>query len=843
MNGGKRSKDLTLLWAFMVPTAVFFLTLFRCRILPFGDHTLLYSDMDSQYIEFMAEYRRILAGQGSFFYSRNAGLGMNFWALTAYYLASPFNLLLILFSEDRLPLAVSLITGLKLGCAGLAFAIYLRALRALKAHPALTVLFSGCYALSSWAVGYVFNIMWLDALIWLPLLCAFIEKLIRGERFAVTGLILCFAISFLSQFYMAYMSGVFCALYFLTRLFTERVPLRRALRLCAAFAAAAGIAAGLSAFLLLPTFLVLKNNMGLLGQDFPAAVFSFPLYALPEKLFVNSFDGIKDCLPHIYCGIPVLIGLCAFFFGKQIPTRRKIASGGLLLFLILSFWFAPLDFLWHAMDHPSWFPYRYAFVFCFFVCGLAFQGLEQWEHFSLFRDFYLPLIPAVLLLVSCFGGAADPGFLALNGVLLAGYGALLFFLPRKGLWLILLLCCAELFLNCGSVLGPLSSGSRLNSEYIAFRRRYRDALAEVLPKEDDFYRIEKTDFRNYNDPLGLGYPGVSHFSSTASVRQTEFLKRLGFNCYATWCTYQGSTPVSDALLGIRYELGPAGKTGSIAAGGGIWENPARLPLFFFASEEYLKYDFFSDDVNTIERRNDLMGLLDGAAEEPFYTEIPVRVLREENLGRDGEDYIRTDMNAPAFLEIEIEPDPEKSSCLFLPGASLNYNVVAEDTHELINAYRDYAGFPVCLDAYADSGRIKIRVETTTDGIRDGIWAYELDPETLAKLTGKVSAAAPAFKRLSDTVFELHAAPTPEDRFIVSSIPFDSGWRVRADGKDLPLKAVYASLLGFTLPAGCERVEVSFLPYGLEIGILLSGIALLMWTGVFILEKRKAEKNE
>ena len=113
---------IDLLSAFLLPAAVFLLLLWKNRILPFGETTLLFSDLDSQYIEFMAEYRRILTGEGSLFYSWHAGLGMNFIALIAYYLASPFNFLLVLFSESQLPLAVSLITTLKLGCAGAAFA-------------------------------------------------------------------------------------------------------------------------------------------------------------------------------------------------------------------------------------------------------------------------------------------------------------------------------------------------------------------------------------------------------------------------------------------------------------------------------------------------------------------------------------------------------------------------------------------------------------------------------------------------------------------------------------------------------------------------------------------------
>ena len=836
MDSGKRSRNFTLLWAFLLPFLLFLGILARSRILPFGGSTLLYMDLDSQYIEFMAEYRRILLGQGSFFYSWNAGLGMNFWALTAYYLTSPFNLLLVLFPENALPLAISVITALKLACAGLAFAYFL------KKQGAAAVLFSSCYALSAWALGYAFNIMWLDALIWLPILCAFAEKLIRGEKYAMTGLTAFFALSFLSQFYTAYMTGIFCGLWFLTRLYAERVPLRKALRDCVRFALCAGIAAGISAFMLLPTYLVLKNNMGLMGQEFPAAGWNFAFPILFTKSFALSFDGIKDCLPHIYCGLPVLIGLSAFFFSREIPAREKAAAGALLVLLLFSFAFAPLDFLWHAMDHPSWFPYRYAFLFCFLACAKGYEGFSRVNRHNLKENSALPalIIPALLLVAAVlFGGGSGLFFILLNGLLLAAYGCMLLFTADKARNTLLLgLCAAELFINGSAIIGPRTQGSTKYSDYLAFHEKYADLAQQVLPREDEFYRLEKTNIRNYNDPLGIGYPGVSHFSSTASVRQSEYLKRLGFNCYATWCTYQGSTAASDMLLDIRYQFADTGKTGSLPAREGIRENPALLPLFYFASEEYSRYDFFSDEVTAPERLDALLRLLDGDDSTAYFTEVPVTILRTENLTKEDRGYLRDDMASPAFLEAKIPLNPEKSTYLYIPGASLNYNVWAEDTHELISANRDYAAFPVCLDEYAGSGSVTIRVETVTGRIRGDILAYELDPERLVELAEKVSAEAPEFSRPSSLRFELRMEPADEDRLVVSSIPFDSGWQVSADGKALQRKAVHESVLGFVLPAGCGQVTVSFRPYGLTAGLILSAAGLLLWIGVCLLEKRK-----
>ena len=840
MAGEEPSKQTIgeLLWAFGLPAAFFLLLLIRYRVVPFGGKTLLCSDLDTQYIEFMAEYRRMLLGKGSFFYSWHAGLGMNFTALIAYYLASPFNLLLPLFPENQLPLAVSVITTLKLGCAGAAFAYFLR--KRFGRGSRLIPLFSAFYALNAWVLAYSFNIMWLDSMIWLPLLCAGIESLLEGRWKGMAISVPLFALSFLSQFYMAYMTGAFCVLYFLSRLFVRKTAVRACLTRALRFFICVMTAAGLSAFLLLPTFFVLKNNMGLLGQQFPAAAGNYFFFDIIRKLFIGSFDGIKDSLPHIYCGLPALIGTLLFFSSGKISAREKTASGLIIGSLLLSFWFAPLNFIWHAMDHPSWFPYRYAFLFTFFVLVCAYEG------FTASSDGKCPLwtwiLCGLMLLYAVFGsGDPDIRYAVLNAVFLAAYAALLGFVrhPERRFAVFAILCGAELLVNGSLTIKAFAPGYTTQEAYQSFHEQYRGSAEKAAPAKDDFYRMEKTAFRNYNDAIGIGLPGMSHFSSTASTRQSEYLKRLGFNCYATWCTYQGSTGATDAMLRIRYEFGPQGKADSVRTDTDIWEHPAQFPLFFFAPDAYARYDFFSDSVNKVMRQNDLLKLLDGRSGDDYYRELPVQVIRAENLAPEpGGNYRRIDPALPAYLDIQVRPEPGRSAFLSVPGAGLKYNIFVEESQQVFYASRDYTSFLICLDPYVNGGKADVRIETTADSLNEGITAYTLDTDRLPALADRLSAAAPVMTKTSETSFLLRCPAADTERLIVSSIPFDAGWRVKAGGQTLPLKMIHDSILGFVLPAGCDEISVSYRPYGWETGLGISIFALLLWAGILFYEKRK-----
>lgn len=71
------------------------------RLYPFGDNTLAYSDGD-QYLSFAGYLQNCLFTNDNLLYSWSNVLGGNMLGTFAYYCASPFNLLLILFPMNLL---------------------------------------------------------------------------------------------------------------------------------------------------------------------------------------------------------------------------------------------------------------------------------------------------------------------------------------------------------------------------------------------------------------------------------------------------------------------------------------------------------------------------------------------------------------------------------------------------------------------------------------------------------------------------------------------------------------------------------------------------------------------
>ncbi len=84
--------DLLYLCSFFLPAFILLIIFIVQKIYPFGERSFLHIDMYHQYFPFLVEFYHKLKNGESLFFSWNTGIGSNFIALYAYYLASPSQL-------------------------------------------------------------------------------------------------------------------------------------------------------------------------------------------------------------------------------------------------------------------------------------------------------------------------------------------------------------------------------------------------------------------------------------------------------------------------------------------------------------------------------------------------------------------------------------------------------------------------------------------------------------------------------------------------------------------------------------------------------------------------------
>lgn len=319
----KKQVAALLIFAFCIPVLLFICVMILCRITPFGDKTLLIWDADGQYSAFLAAARRIVTGQADPLYSLEKGAGSSLAGLIAYYMASPLNVLTILFAPGDVVSAFHGIVLVKIGLSGLTFMILLHR-RNGAGWPGL--LFSTAYALAGYTASYFWNIMWMDAVIALPLIALGIHGIVarRGGR-----LLYAMALSYalFSNYYTGFMLCLFAVLWFvylyLDALLRGQRP--QLVRTAGTFAASSLLAGGLAAVMLIPAFLSLRKGYQLFSLEEPLTGRLFPLIELMTKLFTGaaSFELLRSDLPYIYIGLPVLA-----LFAATRSTRRSPPAGG-----------------------------------------------------------------------------------------------------------------------------------------------------------------------------------------------------------------------------------------------------------------------------------------------------------------------------------------------------------------------------------------------------------------------------------------------------------------------------------------------------------------------------------
>ena len=458
--------------AFLIPFVGMLMVMLLGSYEPFGnDRSMLYSDMYHQYYPFFYNFREsILAGNG-LLYNWNIGMGLDYLGLISYYLASPLNLISLLLPQELMLEYFSLLMPIKLGLASMFFALFLN--KIFDKNDFSIAMFGGLYGVCAWAVGYQWNIMWLDTFALLPLVALGTISLLRDRKFILYTLSL--FLSIFCNYYIGFFTCIFvllvCIVYELCR-FGGLKKLLIDLGLMVLFSV---LAIGMTAILELPTLAALKTtqssinqfpeqfSMNIVARDLYAGynqahahlktaqesgnfsdvlkygweTFSIGTKAVLEgmrQVAGNMGGGVvptfKEGLPNIYCGVGTVLLAFLFLFNPKVKLLDKICSVFLLLFFLTSFLIRQLDYIWHGFHFTNMIPYRFSFLFCFVLLFMAYRAYTLRDLFKLWQIILAGGLSLTLFFIS--NAKQDIVYVAYNLVFLLLYlAALLFPLLQK----------------------------------------------------------------------------------------------------------------------------------------------------------------------------------------------------------------------------------------------------------------------------------------------------------------------------------------------------------------------------------------------------------------------------
>ncbi|MDO4332024.1 MAG: YfhO family protein [Eubacteriales bacterium] len=772
---------------------------------PFGDGSIVITDLYSQYVPLLYRFYDVVAGEKNLFLDFSVSGGANLYADTINEVLNPFNYVLFLFGRDMLYQAVNVVLLLYAAAAAAAADFFL--LKMWPGQKKWNMVLSLCYALSGYLVYNYQIIKWMYFPVLFPLFALALVRLFKEKKGAAYAillgyqLVLSIQLGFMTLLFVLFGSGI----YFYTCVKKED---RTALMCRLGLYTLAGVL--LSGVVLAPNVLILLDSSRA-GENL-------------SYWGVMKRHGLDDLFERLFqIGHPVLLSLFLWQTVKQKKRRRgetagkrqagqRISFGKEAKFLILLngfLWLTvllePANLLWHMGSYVC-FPVRYAYmallsevclikrmtvsdeegkreesapgksgktiksgllcVVAVVLClGAMFMTLQkETEIVQAFSSLAISKVPGTLVLV-----LAVLGVLFLAGLCALAAGKY----RRQCVFVVTALCsvCLNLFFFF-----PKDYEVRLENEeiYGILTQQAKEPEKDILDREK-----EEPGFP-LNAALVNKKSSLTGYFPTASRDFQNVMERLGY--LVPWVATQsvGGTKISDDLLSM----------------GALLERTA----------EELK--LCGDTV--LECQEELSVLTAGKS---YLTRIAGDELKQE---ADGTIRVRADGRKTIYLDPGMTADcfdiRVNGELLEVPEAASAFS-----SHRII----EVGTFENCEVAILVAENR--RMETTAFaelGLLDAEgWeqaAEEMGAAGHGALTEEELSVDPAKGTIA---VKLSEAVEGQTLFL----PFAAlnGWKCELNGKNVDIAPVLGGFLGITTESGGNEIVLRFTPPGLTAGLWLS----------------------
>ena len=818
------------------------------KIAPFGNNSMLDVDFYHQYGPLLNElYDRVKEGS-SLLYSFNTAGGLPFYRNFLNYLSSPFNIILFLFKRENIVMAFSIIIGLKAVFASVSMSYYLK--KTFKKDGLLTCLFGVLYAFSGYFCAYYWNIMWLDGMVFLPLIMLGINKIIDEDNPVVYIVFL--AIMLFANYFISYMICVFSVIYFIGLfIYRGNFKIKNILKKILMFALSSALAAGLVSFMLIPLAHSL-SSISATGDTFPELSYSFKI----SDFIFNHFTGVNRTvfasdtlpLPNVYPGMLTLVLILLIFMNKKINLKFKIMSLTIILFFFFSFNVTTLDFVWHAFHVPNDLPYRYSFIYVFVLITLGYYSILRIKDVNIFMLSISFGIIFILVLVSNklgFENIDDTKTIICLILLVLYYLIIILFKIKSNKKLIYSIFTITVMFE---VIYGICINWDINHDiknFMSDKKLYQSLISKIKKDDNDLYRIEKTDYLTLNDGAWYNYSGISTFTSMAYESTARAQRNLGLagNNINSYYYKDYNTPVYNTMFNIKYLLGD------------YIENEYYVPIYSKDSYNAIGYNYSSQVAYAVS--NDIKSL-DLISYNPFlnqsnfvssaygvndiFEKIKVDSVSGGKVHNLFGSYANGEYNYKldgGSKELTVTLDNAKKDNIYLyVGGSNMTSFTVNDKYHSITSDEYYV---------LDLGNLmddKVNVRMTFDKEDDGFiyfYAYYLNKDSFEKFYSKIKEDMLTVTSYNDTKIN-GKITVSEDKTLFTTISYDDGWSIYVDGKKVKTYKTLTAFLSCDIKRGTHDIKMIYYPKKMKEGLIVSMISLVIFIMYNILLKKGKNKN-
>lgn len=752
----------------------------------FGENSILYSDSQYQYYQTFIYLKQLLNNHS--LYSFQIGLGTSMIATLAYYLSSMTNIFVYFF--DNIELFLMMTVLIKISLCGLTMYNYLK----YNYKSKYIIIFSTSYALSFYNLVNYFQFMWLDAYFLSPLLLLGIDKIIKEKKYLLYGIVLFLII--LSNYYMGYMCCLFVVLYFLYKYLLSNKD-KKTIKIFIIISILFGL---MTMFLHIPNlFEIMKIERGS-NKDY---LFNTDILGILSKIFVGSNieGGILNYYhPYLYIGIFNIILLLFYFVNKKISKKEKILSLIFIIVLFLSIIFVPFDNFWHALSSPIGFNFRYIYLFNIFLIGLC---LKSFINIKYINKIWYYIVFLIFLLVGELVILRD--IMNYINVYISIFLFLIYLLIFKSnikdiKLLFVILAISELFFNGYTIFKKyeFSTKTYLNNIYLEKQNILNDI------KDESFYRLEFLNRFGFNDPLNYNYYGASGWLSSVNLNK-EFYNKIGYGTFNNSLGYNNYL-LLDTLFSIKYIVSmdelkyydlistnkisayPESFYGMSYLDSYLYKNPYSLNMGYMVSNK-IKEDI--DCENPFDCQNKIINNMTNTTNN-----IYEYYLYEEDLKLKNKDFYLLvsikDYKKTAFLYINndrIKLGDNINNSLFFEN---NFDNIEIKTENIDKIYLTYFNFDEFINKYNILKNNQLNITSFKEN----------------HIKGNINVI--------------------DNNVLFLSIPYDKGFKILVDNKQVDYYKVIDNFIGLDLEKGYHEIEIIYEVKGFKLGLFVSLLSLIIF---------------
>lgn len=778
----------------IITILLFTMALVINKVAPFGKFSLAVNDAFYQYQPMLYNFITSLKEGILSNYTFITSLGSSFFFNYIYYLSSPLNLLVIPFNNPVTMYVFIILIKIIFTSITTTFYVMKK-----TNNKILSTIISTSYVFSAWFLAYGGTIMWLDAFMMFPLFQYGLEKLLNEHKIYL----FIFSLSYImiSNFYIAFMICLYTLIYFIYYVSTKKVTISHKLKNFNTISLATGITLLLSFWYIYITY----DSFMTIGLYISKAVDDTTTISLLNmiKAFFSSsiilpLSTFGNIFPNIALNTIFTISLLYYFINKHISTKEKIINLVLFILIIFAFYSKTFNYIFNCFHVPAGFNFRYSFLVSFFLIKLFIRNYQTFNNKVYKRIYLINIILAMLLVLELIFKNIELKLFIFNIVTLAIFTLLFIFYKNHKIYKYIFtsVVIIEIAVSC---IFHIKSTLVLDTTNYSFDNELHTYRESINYKTNTPYSLNFNLYENKNI--------IPYFSSMYYTKVLYDLETIGCQTDSKATIYAcEETQLFKTFMNIKTN------------------NDYYLEKIFTANNSIALYSL--NEKYLIGNQNTLYEGLTG-----------INNIYEQNLKKDKDTYkVTVDGNYYIIITDNI-------------AVVINDEAYAYDK-ELVKDKGEitiHSDIPQLLMLnLKKNDKIEVfynekQMKKDKEKIPEQPYIYYYNEDKFKEAynilkTGEIKYTTYESNKLEGTI------NVENNKMILTTIPYDTHWEIKIDGKRVEPIRIFDSLLGIETTPGKHNISMIY-KTNFTIPVLISITTFIGLITKIIIDKRKQKKNE